>query len=125
MMQRPETLRSTSGLPSWHELLVSASTTGQIVALANEYLGRLEPSDLLLLPDTCKIRFLHGADDVNAYAFDLKTCRCKDAEEAEVVDRLSSFFQEICQRLANVTGPQKVMHADPWLHWGEVTRTVE
>ena len=114
-----------SGLPSWQDLLGSASTTGQIVALANEYLGRLEPSDLLLLPDTCKIRFLHTPDDVNAYAFDLKTCHCNDAEEAEVVDRLSSFFQEICQRLAVVTGPQKPMPVDPWLLWGEVTRSVD
>src|SRR6476469_5088119 len=59
-----------SGLPSWQDLLGSASTPGQIVALANEYLGRLEPSDMVMLPEGCKIRFLHTADDVNGYAFD-------------------------------------------------------
>ena len=114
-----------SGLPSWQDLLVSASTTGQIVAIANEYLGRLEPSDLLLLPDTCKIRFLHTADEINAYTFDLKTCRCNDTEETEVVERISSFFQEVCQRLASVTGPQKALAMDPWLAWGQATRPIE
>ena len=114
-----------TGLPSWQDLLASATTPGQIVALANEYLGRLEPSELLLLPDTCKIRFLHTADDVNGYAFDLKTCRCNDEQEVRVVARLSGFFQEICQRLAVVTGPQKPRPADPWMNWGKVTRPVE
>ncbi len=114
-----------SGSPSWQDLLSSASATGQIVALANEYLGRLEPTDMLLLPGTCKIRFLHTADDVNAYAFDLKTAHCRDAQETQVVEKLSGFFGEVCQRLAVVTGPQKAMPSDPWLMWGEVAPPVE
>ena len=111
-----------SALPSWEDLLASSNATSQIVALANEYLGRLEPSDIVLLPDTCKIRFLHNAADVNAYAFDLKTTRCVDIREAELVNQLSAFFQEVCQRLAVVTGPQKALAADPWLTWGEMIR---
>ena len=113
-----------SGLPSWQEMLHSATTAGQIVALANEYLGRLEPADMVLLPDGCKLRFLHTADDVNAYAFDLKTCQCNDDQERELVDRLGGFFQDACQRLAMITGPQKALAADPWLNWGEVVRHV-
>lgn len=114
-----------TGSPSWQDLLSSASVTGQIVALANEYLGRLEPTDMLLLPDTCKIRFMHTADDVNAYAFDLKTAHCRDAQETQVVERLSGFFGEVCQRLAVVTGPQKAMSADLWNAWGTVSNPVE
>ena len=114
-----------AGSPSWQDMLDSATSPGQIVALANEYLGRLEPSDMVLLPATCKLRFLHTADDVNAYAFDLKTCHCNGRDEELVVERLSGFFQEICQRLAVVTGPQKALPADPWLAWGNVARPVE
>jgi hypothetical protein len=80
---------------------------------------------MVLLPDGCKVRFMHTADDVNAYAFDLKTCQCNHPDEALLVERLSGFFQDLCQRLASITGPQKAYAGDPWLSWGEVTRTIE
>ena len=116
-----------SSMPSWQDLLLSANSTAQIVALANEFLGRLEPMDIVSLPNACKIRMLHTPADVNAYAVDLKSVRCDDAREAQVVQQLSAFFQEVCQRLAVITGPQHPLpgKADLWTNWGVIARPVE
>ena len=111
--------------PSWQEMLQSATAPSQIVALANEFLGRVEPVTIVALPNTCKIRMMQSAADVNAYAVDLKTCRCADLREAQAVERVMTFFQEACQRLAVVTGPQPRPNDDLWASYGITSRVAD
>ena len=102
------------GQPTWRDLVAASYTTHDVVSLANEYLGRLEPSDVFLLPNRCKPRRLASPSDVSEFAVDLKSCRCIHPDEYEVVSRVAAFFTEVCQRLAVVTGPQR---ASPHALW--------
>jgi hypothetical protein len=106
-----------TGIPSWYDLLASAKAAHQVVALVNEYLARLEPSDVYLLPNECKPRQLSTASEVNGYAVDLKMCNCTGVREAELVESLSGFVQEACYKLANLTGPQRAVPESMWDHW--------
>ena len=103
--------------PSWTELLSSARATPQVIALANEYLARLTPGEVIILPSECKPRALASAIDVNAYAVDLKMSQPKDLREAELLARISAFFQAACQRLAGVTGPHRALPPALWEKW--------
>ena len=114
---RTTQLEDSGGIPSWNDMLASAKATHQVVALANEFLARLEPSDVFLLPDTCKPRQLSSAMEVNGYAVDLKMCKCRDVRERQLVEQLSTFIQEACQKLANLTGPQRALPEALWDHW--------
>jgi hypothetical protein len=108
---------NSTGIPSWNDMLASAKATHQVVALVNEFLARLEPSDVFLLPSTCKPRQLSTAIEVNGYAVDLKMCKCRDVRERQLVEQLSTFVQEACQKLAVLTGPQRAMPESLWDHW--------
>lgn len=111
-------MATPTGIPSWYDMLASARAAHQVVALANEFLARLEPSDVILLPTHCKPRQLGSAADVNAYAMDLKTCRYESPSQAHLVAELSRFIQEACQKLATLTGPQKAFpEIASWDHW--------
>ena len=107
------------GIPSWRDLLLSATTSQQVIALANEYLARLDPSDAFYLPQRCKPREIATASDLNAYAIDLKTWHCSDHREAELMDRISGFFQEAATRLAQLTGPHRPLTQPLWESTGK------
>src|SRR4051812_4253639 len=110
-------MSSPTGIPSWYDLLASAKATHQVVALVNEFLARLEPSDVFLLSNACKPRPLSTAAEVNGYAVDLKMCKCTDIRETQLVEQLSGFIQEACQKLAVLTGPQRAFSETLWDHW--------
>ena len=102
------------GIPTWQQVLADATTTAQVVALANEYISRLHPTDVEALPRDCKPRLLSTSVDVNAYAIDLMRARYGDARAGEVVHRVSVFFQEAAQRLAHLSGPAKDLPQSLW-----------
>ena len=54
---------------------------------------------------------LMTAAEVNGYAVDLKMCKCTDIRETQLVEQLSGFIQEACQKLALLTGPQRAIRA--------------
>jgi hypothetical protein len=112
----PQFAKAT-GIPSWYDMLASAKATHQVVALVNEFLARMDPWEVESLPASVKPRQLSTAAEVNGYAVDLKMCRCVDLRERQLVERLSGFIQEACQKLANLTGPQRALPAALWDHW--------
>jgi hypothetical protein len=97
--------RSTAGFEMWASLLAEADSVQIVVTLANEYLSRLEPSLVHALPHSCKPRALSGAIDINAYAIDLKLCRCDDLRDAQAVQHVSAFFQAAAARISQILGP--------------------
>ena len=99
--------------PSWEELLSSADAPDKLVALANEYLARLTTVEALMLPADCLPRRLLSAADVNEYAFDLKCCE-SDARARALVERLGSFFQDVCHRLANLADQRRREMSERW-----------
>src|SRR6478672_11832189 len=103
--------------PAWSEVLNTTESAEHVVTLANEYLARLAPSEVFILPARCKPRGLRSASDVNAYAIDLKMAATTDIREAQVVARIAAFFQEASQRLALLAGPSRAHSSGLWDLW--------
>lgn len=101
-------------LASWRELLASCRVSQQVVTLANEFVSRLSEQDLQHLPDDCRPRFFRNGSDLSGYAVDLKTCRCGDLRETQVVHKLAAFFQDASQRLSVLTGPHRLLGPPLW-----------
>jgi hypothetical protein len=89
--------------PTWRDLLAEATTVSEVVAVAQDFLDRLEPFELALLPARCKPRPLHSLRDLNEYAVDLKA-HYGEGEEQQVVDRIAEVIVEASQRLSIVFG---------------------
>lgn len=97
-------------LPLWQDRVRTAPTPRHVVVLANEFLQSLAAGDRLFLPEACKPRPLDTAADLAAYAYDVKAthdARTSDAQEA--VKYVSTVMVEACQRIAEITGPHRVI----------------
>lgn len=103
-----------TGAISWGELLATAETAPQVVALANEFLARLDREDVVNLPDNCKPRHFNGPDDFNAYAVDLMRAVTRELEEFRAVQRVSPFFQDVALKLAQLAGPSNYHPVNVW-----------
>jgi hypothetical protein len=102
----------------WIAALEKAATLQAVIALSNEFLARLSPDDLVLLPARCAPRLLMTAGDVGGYAYDLLAERTLPDSQANVV--LSAISAVICRaarRLAELTilaTPARTSQFDAW-----------
>jgi hypothetical protein len=100
--------------PAWFPLLREASSPQAVLAIANEFLNRLDRFEVDALCKGCKPRPLLTGAELNGYAIDLMRCEARDAQAAKAVRHVSAFFQEAAQRLSQLSSPARPMAAELW-----------
>jgi len=99
-------------LSTWLEFLADTDDDAAIIALANEFLNRLNGREFALLPPSCKPRKLHNAADLNGYALDLMRSPSMDPESVVLVQRMMAFLFECAQRLAHNSMRERALLQD-------------
>src|SRR4051812_8264379 len=85
--------------PTWHAMVARATTLGEILALAEDLVERVDPVELASLPASCRPRHMQTAADLSNYAYDLKRCACEYRGPAEeTLGRLAMFFSDAAVR---------------------------
>jgi hypothetical protein len=89
----------------WLERLETATSEGEIVEIAREYIGTLSAGDIERLPKPCRPpRFFTGAD-VTGFSDTLVRHDCiVDGATARLVGRMCDFFSAAALRLAALGG---------------------
>ena len=96
---------SIDGLPTWPQLLAAAAKPAEVVAIANEYLARVDPRDLAALPAECRRASLASGPDIGAYAFALKAFRYGDLHAEAIAHRIAAFLTDASLRLSAIETP--------------------
>lgn len=90
-----------SSAVSWKESLDDAGNERQVLAIVREFAARLEPRDLVILPEQCRPGKFLDASDVSSFALDLMRTDFSHALPAAAVARdLIAFFFHASQRLS-------------------------
>ncbi len=88
---------------SWQDRLDSASTEGDVVNVAKDYVAQFSPQEIESLPELCRPGKFFVANDIADYAFLLFRNHCEDkVETAALVDKLSGFFSNATIRLSQI-----------------------
>jgi hypothetical protein len=92
----------------WREMLTRCHVPRDILAVCADRLDRLTPDELACLPDTCRPRHFGDAEELGAYAVDVKRAASdSDPRTREVAGELSAIFTDAMQRIAYITGPHR------------------
>ena len=88
---------------SWQDAVRAADTEGDVLDLVRDFLAQFSPDEIVQLPHHCRPGKIHDARDVTEYAFELVRNRCDESEEeAQVLNKLSAFFTDANERLAEI-----------------------
>jgi hypothetical protein len=88
----------------WHGRLNEASTHTDVLRLAREFLARLAPADVALLPEECRPGKLVDSADISDYALALVQRSCAGDRLADAtLQRVAAFFTRASLRLAQIT----------------------
>lgn len=88
---------------SWQNRLDSASTEGEVVDIAKDFMAQFDRHEIQQLPEACRPGKFFDANDVTTYAFALVRRDCGAAPEtAEMVHRLAGFFSNASIRLSQL-----------------------
>ena len=94
---------------SWKQLLATARTVQQVVAVSNDFLDRIDARTALELPAPCRPRPMRSSADISEYAYDLKRwTHAATGAGQPTVERLAAFFTEAAHRLTFLTGPHRI-----------------
>lgn len=103
--------------PSWSDLLATASTAGEVLAIAQEFMARLSFIERALLPDGCRPRRLVVPSDLGSLAYDLARAQVDPGSDAErVVRKASAFLSDCALRLAVLSNPRSRFFAAAHQH---------
>ena len=61
----------------WQPLLTTAATEADVLRIMREYLAVLEPADIALLPESCRIASVRDTQDIELAAVTLAQCDLK------------------------------------------------
>jgi hypothetical protein len=89
----------------WLSRIATASTTDQIVVLANDYAASLPEGERMRLPSSCLPPPFKSAQDVNGYALTLTRAHLafRGALSNEILlERLMAFFSTLSGRIAQI-----------------------
>jgi hypothetical protein len=88
---------------SWQDRLDDASTEGDVVVVAKDFVAQFSPQEIQSLPGLCRPGKFFEANDITGYAFLLVRDNCEDsAERADLVHKLADFFASASIRLSQV-----------------------
>ena len=88
---------------SWQDAVRAADTEDDVLDLVKDFLAQFSPAEVAQLPHECRPGKILDAADVTEYALDLARNRCDEAAEgADVLQRLSAFFTDANERLAEI-----------------------
>ena len=88
----------------WQGRLNEASTRTDVLRLAREFLARLSPADVALLPEECRPGKLVDWEDISDYALVLVKRSCAGDRLADAtLQRIAAFFTRATVRLAQIT----------------------
>jgi hypothetical protein len=88
---------------SWQDKLDGATTEGEVVAIAKDFVAQFSPREIESLPPVCRPGKFFDANDVNAFAFALMRHECGDDREvAELVHKMAGFFANASTRLSQI-----------------------
>jgi hypothetical protein len=97
--------------PAWPEMMAKAASVQEIVAIANDFLDRLEVWELRELPPACRPRRLQTAVDISSYAYDLKHyASTLSGAASHVVGVLANMMADAALRITHLTGPHSSAH---------------
>jgi len=88
----------------WQGRLNETSTRSDVLHLAREFLSRLSPADVALLPEECRPGKLVDTADISDYALALVQRSCAGDRLADAtLQRIAAFFTRASLRLAQIT----------------------
>ena len=88
---------------SWQDSVRAAETEVDVLDIAKDFVAQFSPYEIAQLPFACRPGKFLDAADVTEYAFDLARHRCEEGGAgAETIHRLSAFFTDANQRLAEI-----------------------
>ena len=88
----------------WQGRLNEASTRLDVLRVAREFVGRLDPAEIARLPEECRPHKLVDSDDIGDYALGLVKCSCAGDRMADTtLQRIAAFFTRASVRLAQIT----------------------
>ena len=106
-------------------MVAKATTLGEILALAEDLVERVDAVELAMLPSSCKPRHMQTAADLSNYAYDLKRCACEYRGPAEeTLARLARFFSDAAVRVTVLTGPHRAEFV-PGIDWSARANKIE
>ena len=109
-----ESPADATAFPFWQQVIADSGSVQEVVAVANEYLSRLAPRDVEMLPTPCRPRALASAADLNSYGVDLMRCATSDATANALMQHVSAFFFEAAMRVAHLSGPARDVSQAAW-----------
>jgi hypothetical protein len=90
---------------TWRENLDQAMTEREVLLLVREYIARLDPHELSLLPAQSRPGKFFDADDVAGFTLDLIRSHLADVEASPpMAVELMAFFSHASQRLSEMAG---------------------
>ena len=102
--------RGVSSHLTWADLLASAATPGEVIAVVRDFMATWTPQELNSLPLDCHPPKRFGLpEDIVLYAFMLVDHEMKERERDTGVLRMSAFFSEATRRVTLLMGglPQR------------------
>lgn len=87
----------------WRDILSSAHTDAEVVAMAADFVSSFSTEELMQLSGPCQPPPLRCADDVTAYAYILVRSNCDGEGRVSIlVHRFVAFFSEASIRLGEL-----------------------
>ncbi len=88
---------------TWQARVEQARTVHDVLEACRDYLAKLEPGEVALLPRACRPPKLLDAGDISSYAFELVRHHCKEEDDgARLVHQLAAFFSQASIRVSQV-----------------------
>ena len=86
---------------AWFDLLAAATTPGEVVRVARDYLATWTPGEIAALPRSCQPPgHLKFPEEIVDYAFCLVKAHCDGDDDHQGVMRMATFFAEASWRVA-------------------------
>jgi hypothetical protein len=106
-------------------MLANARTLHEIIAISQDFVERIEPHELELLPQSCKPRRFTSSAEISEYAYDLKRSACEARGRSDaVLARLALFFSDAAMRVTVLTGPHRAGFV-PAIDWSLGANKIE
>jgi len=97
---------------TWERRVDGARSVDEVIAIAREFLARLDPDEINALPRKCRppAKIVDG-DDIGMYAYDLVRYECEDGDSAELVHRLARFFSQASMQVGRALAHERAARA--------------
>ena len=93
--------RTTTSV-GWGERVDLCDTDDEVIQVTRDFLARLEPWEVSLLPVPCKPPKLFTARDVSEYAFEVVSWERDHSDSSMIVRRMATFFARASIRLSQL-----------------------